>query len=126
MQHMPTQHEIEELERKIASFLPHWAVIGLYQRHGRWVARVMYHGSIVDDLTTSEMLTRAHEARPQGWKLGLTNKTAKAVEAMCRQLLRRNPNNKFVREQYPQLFAEITAGQHEATTHQGNTYGAQG
>lgn len=44
-----------------------------------------------------------------GWRRALTDKTAAEVEAMCRRLLQGNPNNKFVREQYPQLYAEITA-----------------
>lgn len=71
-------------------------------------------------LTSTMELAQNPPLLPE-WRRNLTDKTAADVEAMCRRFLRFNPNNRFVREQYPQLLAVITAEQQEQqTTHQRN------
>jgi hypothetical protein len=52
----------------------------------------------------------------------LTEKTAQQVRALCRARLAANPNSRFVREQYPQTYAEIIAEQQTETTHQGKEH----
>lgn len=123
------QTPVEALRGKLEAFLPGWNMVSLHLRHGRWHA-ILQQGL---EYEVSDLLKLEHHARKQVanlpmlplWRRKLTDKTAREVEAMCRRLLRGNPNNQFVREQYPDLFEAITAEQQMATTHSGTHHGTQ-
>lgn len=125
----PTPDQVHDLMRKIQAHLPGWHLNSIYQRHGRWIGRLMA-GDEIDlspSLELAAYIAKTVKNPPMlpEWRRKLTDKTAAEVEAMCRRLLKGNPNNRFVREQYPQLHAEITAEQQTATTQQGNHHGTE-
>lgn len=115
-------HAVRLLEI-IQAHLPGWSVSRIYLRHGRWHATTMQDA----EYEISEALENQHFVQPMLWERGnhprntLSNSTYRDVQAMCRSLLKANPNNKFVREQYPQIHAELTAHKPTSeTTPRGN------
>ena len=109
----------------IQATLPNVPIVSVFLRNGRWWAassRGSAH-SVQDILNSERESTMRRKA--EAWRANLTDQTAEDVRAMCRRLLRGNPRNRFVREQYPHLYSEITAEQQTATTHQGNYNGTE-
>ncbi|MDX2094333.1 MAG: hypothetical protein SFW64_00075 [Alphaproteobacteria bacterium] len=121
-----------QLYSVIQKALPNWLHDDICLVAGRWYAASKgdpiypLSDALEHQLHLQPMWKREAQEREQeiAWRKGLSEKTAKEVEAMCRRLLRGNPRNRFVREQYPQLYAVITAEQQAATMHRGKEHAA--